>query len=226
MSIQFWSLLSLSASLDIWQHAGIISSTNLSINIKHGVEIPTQQTRHRAWDLDTFDIKPPDIILRAEFERLQIRFDFSEMRKKAKRVTIGEPVVADDDAEEVMLLDLDVGCNLHESMDELKNTVESMGNLPNMIEQCFQPLLGFGDDPDLLQQADSQLLHQDRVPPPPNTKQDTVKPNVKNDRSKSRRHPQATIKVLDTWFQAHADKPYPSKDEKSELTRETGLSKS
>jgi hypothetical protein len=190
------------------------------------MEIPIQQTGHRAWDLDTFDIKPPDSVLCAEFERLQIRFDFCEIHKKAKRATIGHTVVADNDVNEVMLLELNVDFSPLESIDELTKCVKIMGDLPSMIEQCFQPLLGSGVDPDLLQQYLSNSSNQDLTFAAPDPVQRIAKSDVKSGRGQSRRHPQAAIEILGAWLQAHADKPYPSKDEKSELARKTGLSKS
>ncbi|KAE9377457.1 hypothetical protein N431DRAFT_541237 [Stipitochalara longipes BDJ] len=224
---QLWSLLSLSASLDVWKNDGRRdSSPDLSINIKHGVEIPTPQTRHRAWILDTFDIRAPDSILCAAFECLQIRLDFFEIRKKAKRARIGKPVVTEFDIEEEMLLDVPLGFNTYQTTDELAHVVESMGGLSSMIEQCFQPSLGFGKDPDLLQQHHSHLFDQDQITAAPILVQDIIKPDRENGKGKNRRYPQAKIDILNAWFQAHANRPYPSKDEKLELARKTGLSRS
>jgi hypothetical protein len=200
------------------------SPPGLSININHGTEMPAPLARNRAWILDTFDIKPPDSVLCAEFERLQIRFDFLEIRKKAKRAKKNEPAVADDYIEEEMLLD-DPGVSFspHGNMGELAHVVEAMGDLSSRVEQCFQPPLGFGEDPDLLQRHPLQLPHQNQIFAAPNLVQDIAKSDCEKDRGKNRRHPQVAIDILNAWFQAHADKPYPSKEEKSELARKTGL---
>ncbi|KAH8754680.1 hypothetical protein F5882DRAFT_469304 [Hyaloscypha sp. PMI_1271] len=163
---QLWSLLSLSASLDLWQSDGTADSVrDLSINVNHGLQTPTPPTRHRAWVLDTFDIKPPDNVLCVEFERMQIQFDFLEIRKKAKPIKKVKTNAEQFDIEEEMLLDLAPSFKGHGNVDELAHAVARMGDLPTLISRCFEPKLEIWDELGIVQKSPLPYSTQQKDPP-------------------------------------------------------------
>ena len=116
----------LSASLDVWQNDDVADSIpDLSININHSLETRIPHSRNRAWELDNFDIRPPDSVQCAQFERMQIRFEFLEIpkTKRAKRV---KPDSTKIDTEEEMMLDSELTLSAHREIDELAHVVREM----------------------------------------------------------------------------------------------------
>jgi hypothetical protein len=223
---KLWSHLSLSASLD----PGPIDSSadsipDLSININRGLDTPMQQARQRAWELDTFDIVPPETVLCAEFERMQIQFDFLDVRKKPKRVKTVQSGSTELDIEAEMLLDSAMDSVVQGSFDELAHNVDRMRGLPGLIRGFFVPELEFGGDPDLLQQGHVHSSTQDQEPFKPVSIADDG-PGSAIGRSKGKkksRHPKAVIDLLNVWLETHPNKLYPSKVEKLDLASQTNI---
>jgi hypothetical protein len=217
----------LSASFDVWQNDDAADSIpDLSININHGLETRTPHSRNRAWELDNFDIKPPDSVLCAQFERVQIRFEFLEIPKKAKCVKRAKPDTTKFDAEEEMLLDFELTLGTHREMDELAHVVEEMRGLSGLIARCFEPQLEVDDEPNLLQRTPLSTLvprGSDLESPSVQALAESISGNGRSNRVRIRQHPKAAIEILSAWFQAHTDNPYPTKTEKLELVRNTGL---
>lgn len=223
---KLWSHLSLSASLDPWPiDSSADSIPDLSININRGLDTPMQQARHRVWELDTFDIKPPESVLCAEFERMQIQFDFLDVRKKPKRVKTVPSGSTELDIEAEMLLDSAVDSVVQGDFDELTHTVDRMRGLPGLIQGFFVPELEFSGDPDLLKQGHVHSSTQDQEPFKPVSIDDDGPDSVigKSKGKKKSRHPKAVIDLLNAWLEAHPNKLYPSKAEKLELASQTNM---
>jgi hypothetical protein len=223
---KLWSHLSLSASLNPGPIGSSADSVpDLSINLNHDLDTPMQQARQRAWELDTFDIKPPDSVLCAEFERMQIQFDFLDIRKKPKRVKTVKSGSTELDIEAEILLDSAVDSVAQWGIGELGHTVDRMRGLPGLIQGFFVPELEFGGGPDLLQQVHVHSSTQDQEP----FKSVTIEndgPGSAIGKSKGKkkpRHPKAVIDHLNAWLEAHPNNLYPSKDEKLELASQKNM---
>jgi hypothetical protein len=222
-------LLSLSASIDIWQNDGTADSVpdlSININVKHGLQNPIQPARKRAWTHDNFDTKPPDSVFCADLEKIQIRFDFLEIQKTTRRVKKAKSA-AQPDIEEEMLLDIAPPFDAHGDMDELFHTIAEMRGLSSIIEQCFQPVQGFGEDPDLLQSLHLPSLPQHDSLSTPREVEDILDQQrngneVKNGRP---RHPKAATEILNSWLQANRDNLHPSTGQIVEIMSRTGLSR-
>lgn len=223
-----WSHLFLSTSLDILQSDDIHGepAPDFSITINHGLEISTPQPQRRAWVLDTFDIKPTDSVLCAEFERLQIQFDFLGIQEKAKRVKRTKTDTAETDIEEEMLLGFASEVDTKGHTNELTHIVEEMKGLSGTIALLFEPLLGSCGEPDLLQHSLLTSLDQARVLPSPGPVQDIICPNENVLSGKGRSFPKAVTEILNAWFEEHKENPNPSKEGKLEIGRKTGLTSS
>ena len=201
------------------------SVPGLSINVNHCLQTPTPPTRHRAWVLDTFDIKPPDSVLCAEFERMQIQFDFLEIRKKTKPIKRVKTNAEQFDIEEEMLLDLAPSFKGHGNVDELVHAVARMGDLPTVISRCFEPKLEIWDEPGIIQKSPLPYSTQDQDPPITGLGQYIIEQNGKVSGSKNgrTRHPTATIEILNAWLQANRDNLHPSNTQTVEIMNRTGL---
>jgi hypothetical protein len=224
--LKLWSLLSLSASLDLWQSDGTADSVrDLSINVNHGLQTPTPPTRHQAWVLDTFDIKPPDNVLCVEFERMQIQFDFLEIRKKAKPIKKVKANAEQFAIEEEMLLDLAPSFKGHGNVDELAHAVARMGDLPTLISRCFEPKLEIWDELGIVQKSPLPYSTQQKDPPIAGLEKYIIEQNGKVSGSKNgrTRHPTATIEILNAWLQANRDNLHPSNTQTVEIMNRTGL---
>jgi hypothetical protein len=223
---KLWSHLSLSASLDPGPiDSSAASGPDLSINISRGLDTPMQEARQRALKLDTLDIKPPESVLCAEFERMQIQFDFLDVRKKPKRVKTVKSGSTELDIEAVMLLDSAVDSVVQGDFDEFAHTVDRMRGLPGLIQGFFVPELEFGGNPDLLQQGHVHSLMQDQEPFKPVSMEDDGPGSAigTSKGKKKSRHPKAVIDILNAWLGAHPNKLYPSRVEKLDLASQTNI---
>jgi hypothetical protein len=223
---KLWSQLSLSASLDIWQNDDPAKiARDLSININHGMEPPIPQTRNRAWALDNFDMKPPESVLCAEFERMQVQFNFLDVREQAKPVKRVKADIGGFDIQEAMLLELAPESDTNGTTNELEHAVEGMKGLPGPMERFFESWPGSASHSAPLQQPPVSL-DPDQDSDTPTSIQGTAEqlPGKENGNgSKSSVHPKETIEILKGWLEAHISNPYPSMSEKQELMRRTGL---
>jgi hypothetical protein len=156
---------------------------------------------------------------------MQIRFEFLEIpkTKRAKRV---KPDSTKIDTEEEMMLDSELTLSAHREMDELAHVVEEMRCLSGLIARCFEPQLEVDEERNLLQRAPLSTLvprGDDLESPLVRTLAERLSGSGRINRVRIRQHPKAAIEILGAWFQAHTDNPYPTKMEKLELVRNTGL---
>lgn len=223
---KLWSHLSLSTSLEpepIDSSADSVS--HLSININRALDTSVQQARKRAWELDTFDIIPPESVLCAKFERMRIQFDFVEVQEKPKRVKTDKSGSTELDIEKEILLDFAVNSVVKGDFDDLAHTVDRMRGLPGLIQGFFVPELDFGGDPDPLQQVHLHSSTQNQEPfKPISIGYDGPGSAIGKSKGKKKsRHPKAVIEILNAWLEAHPNKIYPSKAQKLELASQTDM---
>lgn len=222
-------MLSLSASLDVWQNDGSAGpAPDVSINFNYGLEIPTPQTQHRAWVLDNFDIKPPDSVLCADFERMQIQFNFLQILKKPKRVKRVKLDAGEIEVQDEMLLDAARDPGTYGYLDGLAHTVAMMGSLSSIVEQCFDQKLDFDDDPGLLRQLHFPPMARYLDDPTSAFRQDILGENGKGNGNKNGRprHPKATVETLNAWLQANTGNLHPSNAQTLDIMQKTDLSRS
>lgn len=221
-SWKLWSKLFLSASLDVWQ-SSVGPSPDISINLNHGVEYASPQTQHRAWTLDTLDLTPPDSVLRAHLERVQIHFNFSEIPKKQPRAKRIKSDHSGNDDQDVMLLDcprnIDDG-----NMSELAHAVEEMKGLSGIIAGCFKSNPDVDDDPNLLLISPWSTFDHWEESASHAPRQSSVENESASQSSAARKRlPKAAVEILEGWLRCHASNPYPTRVEKLELISRTGL---
>jgi hypothetical protein len=227
-SLKLWPQLSLSTSLDIPKLKVEDRQPDILIAIKRGIEPQMSQAVPRVLLSENVDIRPPESVLCAEFERLQIQFRFFSIQGKqppvAKRVKSGS---AELEIVDEMLFDLSSD-HRGSHLEELEDVVGGLKGLSDTIKRGFGPpkpvnemLLGL-----------SSNLHKGRLegledivgvvnrPPDaiPNYPYTTIT-------GKCRRYPKETIEILKGWLEANAKNPYPSEDQKGEMMRRTGLSR-
>jgi hypothetical protein len=181
------------------------------------------QTQYRVWTLENFDIKPPDSVICAEFERMQIQFNFLTIQEKAKRVKrVKSDAAQFDTGQELMLLDLAPGSGGHGSMNELACAVEEMQGLSGLIERYFDSRLGHKDQPAPFPQPWVFTFDENRDSHGSSLVRDAVEHDTSTANKRSK-HSSEAIEILNGWLQAHASNPYPSNAEKLELIEGTGL---
>ena len=201
-----------------------MSATDLSIYINHGTS--SAKTPPRAWLLDNIDIKVPETVLCAEFERLELQLSFQQIQKASrtmsKRMKSCPP---DPDPPDLMLLDYNPGLEVEGGptcfenvaavlRDELSNSItkcfgefriDNSGNIPKVLDK----MLGSRDDKaynskdDVTPTADSapvEVLGKRRV-----------QPFVKETQEK-----------LLAWLDTHHGNMSPTNAEKLELMKQTG----
>jgi len=219
---KLWSQLSLSTSLDVWQNSAD-HFPDISIHLNYGVEHACPQAVQRGWTLDTLDFTPPDSVLRAQLERVQIQFIFSEIQKKqpvAKRIKSGHTLHDDQD---VMLLDFSEHFD-DGNVTEFAHAVEDMKGLSGLIKGCFESKPDVDEDPDLLLASSLPRLDHWREFSSHVQAQDSVDNESTNESSLERKRlPKAAVEIMERWLQLHACNPYPTRTEKLELKRMTGI---
>ena len=150
----------------------------------------------RGWLLDNVDVRPPEAVLCAEFERLHLKLDLGAEAKKgrlgSKRV---KSHLEAEDTPEIMLFDQPAREDTH--LERLEEVVDVLSQtLVNSVAACFSaPIDGEG------------TLEQSGVPA----------------EKSGKRLPQDTVKKLKAWFEAHSNNPYPTKEERLELLKDTGV---
>jgi hypothetical protein len=125
--------------LDIPQIEMTNHQPDISIAIKRGTEPQMLQAGSRALLAENVDIKPPESVLCADFERLQIQFNFLSTHDKqpaaAKRIKSGsaEPEEVDE-----MLFDLSSDVR-GSHLEELEVVVGGLKSLSDTIKSGFAP---------------------------------------------------------------------------------------
>lgn len=141
----------------------------------------------RGWLLDNVDVKPPNAVLCAEFERLQLKLDIRKVQKKtSKRLKSGQ-----GEFEDLMLFDL------HESEEHLEPLAE--------------------DD------KSSQTLPVTAKTLPNHVTVDFNASSVQVPSKSGKRFSKRVTDILVAWLEAHASNPFPTKEEKENLLKQTGL---
>lgn len=226
-SPQLWSQLSLSTSLEIPQsHQATESATDLSIYISHGTS--SAKTPPKSWLLDNIDFKPPETVLYAEFERLELQLGFQRIqnasRTTSKRVKSCPP---DPDPPDLMLLDYTSGLEEEALPTCVENVVAVLRyELSNSIAECFG---GFkvnnpGNTPKLLNKIlrpwdDAASKSKDDVTPTA----DSAQVEVPGKRGRAQPFLKETQEKLQAWLDGHPGNMSPTNAEKLELMKQTGL---
>lgn len=226
-SLQLWSQLSLSASLEIPQsHQATESATDLSIYINHGTS--SAKTLPKAWLLDNIDIKAPETVLCAEFERLELQLSFQRIQKASrtmsKRVKSCPP---DPDPPDLMLLDYIPGLEEEAQPTCVENVVAVLRDeLSNSITKCFGEfkINNPGNTPKLLDKMlrpwnDKASNSKDDVTPTA----DSAPVEVPGKRRRGQSFLKETQEKLLAWLDAHPGNMSPTNAEKLELMKQTGL---
>lgn len=227
-SIKIWSRLSLSTSLEISQsYQNAESSTDISIYLSHVISTP--ETESRAWLVDDIDIKAPESVLCADFERLTLHLRFLRVRKKAptisKRVKSNLPT---PNSPESMLLDYISGLEDDARVAFFEKVAAVLPEeLSSSIAQCFDDFK-FYDAENLI-----QLLKQrpssskDDVLYLQGTHASSTNPVPKaRERRKQQKHSKEIVEKLQAWLDAHPGNMSPSGADMVELMKQTGLEKS
>ena len=204
-------MLSFSTSLDVLQTKRLEEQPDIAVHINHGTQVPEVERRvKRAWELKNTDIKPPDSILCAELERLQINFDFLTIKAKPLRSTCLEAGPGPD----IMLLD--VPPNMHGGIyfQELNSTADRLQEHKNSAETCFNigECVESGEMPRCNNKADLPLLAKDED-----------NGQVCGLRSKKTKFSREIVDTLVAWLESHANNTRPTEAGKLDLMRQTGL---
>lgn len=225
-SIQLWSQLSLAPSLEISQSIQTaVSSTDISIFINNGAS--TAKTQPKAWLLDNIDIKAPKSVLPAEFERLHIQLSFHQIQKgsrpASKRVKSAPP---DLDSPESMLFDYISGLE-GDARSIFFQTVAGVlpEDLSSSIAKYFDGFeIGHGaaelHDKMLLPSQEGVLSKGAAM-----AAEIVASDNNLNTTQLLRRGslPKEATDKLKAWVDAHSGNLNPTRQEKLELTKVTGL---
>jgi hypothetical protein len=136
---KLWPQLSLSTLLDIPRIKKTNRQPDISIAIKRGTEPQMLQAGSRALLVENVDIRPPESVLCADFERLQIQFNFLSTHDKqvpaAKRIKSGS---AEPEVVEEMLFDLSSDAR-RSHLEELEDAVGGLKSLSDTIKSVFDP---------------------------------------------------------------------------------------
>jgi hypothetical protein len=136
---KLWPQLSLSTLLDVPRTKMASRQPDISIAIKRGTEPQMLQTGLRALLEENVDIRPPESVLCADFERLQIQFNFLSTQDKqsaaAKRVKSGS---ADPEEVDKMLFDLSSDAR-GSHLEGLEDAVGELKSLSDTIKSIFAP---------------------------------------------------------------------------------------
>jgi hypothetical protein len=136
---KLWPQLSLSTLLDIPRIKMANRQLDISIAIKRGAEPQMLQAGPGASLVENVDIRPPESALCADFERLQIQFNFISIHDKqprtAKRIKSGP---AKPEVVEEMVFDLSSDAR-GSHLEELEDTVGGLKGLSDTIKSGFGP---------------------------------------------------------------------------------------
>lgn len=199
----------------------------MSIYINHAISSP--ETEPKPWLLDNIDIKAPDSVLCAEFERLNIQLRFHQIRKKArmtsKRV---KPSLPKQSSPESMLLGYISGLEDDARLTFFENVAAVLPEeLSSSIAKCF--------DESKVHGAEYPSKLPDQVPCSSNDKvlgqrEKSVSSAITAvdapQRRKRQRYPKETVAKLQAWLDAHPGNMTPSNAERMELMKQTGLERS
>ena len=134
---KLWPQLSLSTLLDIPRIEMANRQPDISIAIKRGTEPQMLQAGSRALLVENVDIRPPESVLCADFERLQIQFNFLSTHDKqppvAKRIKSGS---AESEEVDEMLFDLSSDAR-GSHLEELEDVVGGLKSLSDTIKSSF-----------------------------------------------------------------------------------------
>jgi hypothetical protein len=150
----------------------------------------------RGWLLGKVIVNPPDAVLCAEFERLQLTLDLGVEQEggssKSKRAKTGAKALL------APTVDLcDQPANKDTPLDGLEFFVDKLSQpLVKSVEACFTPSI-----------AGPGIFKQSGV----------LTPKTGN------RLPQEPVKKLKTWLESHYTNIYPTKEERLRLLEDTGL---
>jgi hypothetical protein len=134
---KLWPQLSLSTLLDVPRTKMANRQPDISIAIKRGTEPQMLQTGLRALLVENVDIRPPESVLCADFERLQIQFNFLSTHDKqppaVKRIKSGSA-----QSEEVDEMVFDHSPDVRGShLEELEDVVGGLKSLSDTIKSSF-----------------------------------------------------------------------------------------
>jgi hypothetical protein len=227
-SIKLWSQLSLSTTLEIPQsYRNVESSKDFSIYINHAISCA--ETQPKAWLLDNIDIKPPESVLCAEFERLHFQLRFHQIQKMpwatSKRAKSNVPQSNSPDS---MLLDYISGLEDDARITFFEKVSAVLPeDLSNSIAKYFHgsKIRGSDNSPKLLDKSPSP--YDDKTPNQKgNAAPSTIAVSQPAQRRKGRRFPKEAVEKMQAWLDAHPGNTYATNAELLELMKQTGLEKS
>lgn len=196
---KLWSLLSLSASLEIPLSTGDRLDI-LTLRISPSTPLrpstpPKIQTR--AWFSGNMTTSPPSSVTCAKLQAIRIRLDFLSIPDNLKGTTKrSRPTL--DTADTMLLVDqLHMPSNTH--VQTLNEVVKSMSSLSDSMATCYY------------QEITSASCRERSVAIPKAAGRRSIK------------FPQEIKDILVEWVEKHNDNPYPSAAEKLELMERTGL---
>ncbi|KAK0106800.1 hypothetical protein ONS95_003522 [Cadophora gregata] len=221
-----WNQLFLSASLETPPDIPSVRMPHFSILLNNSTK-PTEPGVGLAEWIGNIDVVPPNGVLCAQLERIQVQFNFMPTLEAAidgvPAPSALRPASPDD-----ILLDLPPDTlprSTHErDSQSLDLAVQLLKTLPEQVASCFESP----------HTTDNQPLHID---PPPiidlkvNSSNESVLVSAPSDGdigsgNSSRRISEKARIVLDAWVGTHRDNLYPSMEEKEKLMVATGLKRS
>ena len=224
-SIQFWSQLSLAPSLEISQSIpSAVPSADISIFINNGTS--TSKAQPKAWLLDNIDIKAPESVLPAKFERLQIQLSFHQTQKGSRSSKRVKSVPSDPDSPESMLLDYVSGLGGDARFLFFQNVA---GVLPEELSSSIAKYFdGFKIEDGAPELHDEMLLPSQEVVLSEGVamaKEVVALDNNLNTEQVLKRgsRPKEATDKLNAWVDAHSGNLNLTKQEKLRLIKVTGL---
>lgn len=205
-SRKLWPQLSFSTSLDFpAQDCTESVSNNLLLHLNHSTDTSNTNLYPRGWSLDDVSCKPPDSVLCAEFEILQMDLEFNssnkvdqimieDVKESTKKLKSSADVISSDE----MLLGPQTlrGPNAFRNLDQ---TIHGLSKLSTYIAELFvQP------------ESDLSLSSSTALPP-------DFSRGSKNSFSVEATH------ILQSWVDSHLDRRYPSRKVKNDLAMRTSL---
>lgn len=181
------------------------AQTDITIYLNHSDTAVGIKPHARGWLLNDVDVKPPESVPCAEFERLQIQWDLCTIQmtngppNKRRKSHTKEPGSPD-----MMLLDSFVGLSNDNHLRGLEEVVDRLTrDLSASIADKFYYV-------------------------------DATRSNIDVEPFQSWSIPSTspcylagqTAIILQRWFDAHSGKPYPTEEEKQMLMKETSLTTS
>jgi hypothetical protein len=178
----------------------------------------------KAWLQDHTDVNPPGSVQCAQFARLRIHFEFLTIKDKpspwAKRT---ESTANDSSSRDVMLLDYPVGL-VKGHLEELEEVAAVLSQrLSDSVSKCFE-VTNFNVKSESLNET-TEFPRQQPCRPPQAANAEILEPGVqeapRNVPPRSAKDKQDILRKVEL----HHNNPYPTKDERNALMKETGYAR-